>query len=182
MTRKRLAVLLGFIMLFALATAGLAVDTQNDGAEQLVSDAVTIPTVLEEQAQEDEQLEEDIQLEEDEQLEENIQLEEDIQPEEDEPEEEDEQPEEDEPEEEDEPAAEREVVVERLMKDILRAGSYFTMRATPIGFEGVEPIVQWQYNAGNGWTDVEGGNSLTLRVAANERNVKYQWRVLLTAE
>ena len=38
---------------------------------------------------------------------------------------------------------------------------------------------QWQYDAGNGWTNVKGRNSLELSVIAGQHNVHYKWRIMV---
>ena len=38
-----------------------------------------------------------------------------------------------------------------------------------------------QYDASEGWVDVEGGNSLILSLVANKHNVEYKWRVVVTS-
>lgn len=72
-----------------------------------------------------------------------------------------------------------EIIVERFMEDIIRKGNCFVMKATLNGLDGVEYFAQWQYDAGDGWRDVEGANSLILSVVANEFNVNYGWRILV---
>ena len=69
------------------------------------------------------------------------------------------------------------VVVERIMNDSLCEGNNLLMKATLLGFGEMNYTAQWQYDAGEGWTDVEGADSLELRVPADSRNMQCRWRI-----
>ncbi|MDL2206912.1 hypothetical protein LJC33_08400 [Eubacteriales bacterium OttesenSCG-928-N13] len=71
------------------------------------------------------------------------------------------------------------VRVERKMPTIIRDGDTFTLTAILTGFESTDYELLWQYNAGEGWQDVENESGLTLTVIADEENVNYDWRVLV---
>lgn len=72
------------------------------------------------------------------------------------------------------------VSVERYTEDIIRVGYCFILKATVDGLDNMNYTAQWQYDAGEGWTDVQGGNGLMLAVVANQNNINFNWRILVT--
>ena len=77
-------------------------------------------------------------------------------------------------------AIERRVSVERVIHDVLHVGDCFDLRATLTGFENEEYSLQWQYSDGGDWIAVSGANELTLHVVANQYDVNYSWRILVS--
>ena len=46
-----------------------------------------------------------------------------------------------------------------------------------IGFEGMEILLQWQVDKGDGFENVEGATDITLSVDATEENEEWDWRL-----
>jgi hypothetical protein len=46
------------------------------------------------------------------------------------------------------------------------------------GYETLEYTIQWQYNDGTGWYDVDGANDITMDVEITPDNYNYQWRLV----
>ena len=82
-----------------------------------------------------------------------------------------------------EPVVERSVLVEWLVPEegLTGVGDTISMKATPVGFDGIEYTIQWQYDAGQGWVDV-AGDELILELVIEEdfANLLYGWRIVLT--
>lgn len=74
-------------------------------------------------------------------------------------------------------AQDKSVQVSSSIGVIIGEGDEFTLTATLVGFENESVHVQWCYDDGTGWKDVEGANALTLVQSANAENVNYRWRV-----
>ena len=77
---------------------------------------------------------------------------------------------------------ERSILVIRRMKEALRKGDRFSIKAVLYGFGDLDYTVQWQYNEGASWKNFTGGNGLILDLVADDDNVRYQWRVLVTTK
>jgi hypothetical protein len=60
-------------------------------------------------------------------------------------------------------------------------GDTLRLKATPFGLDDVGYDICWQYDSGQGWTDVPG-DELMLELIVEEGfcNLEYQWRIVLT--
>lgn len=55
-----------------------------------------------------------------------------------------------------------------------------TLRGELIGFDGCEVTLQWQFNDGTGWTNVEGANDITCSFLANAESINNDWRLAVS--
>jgi len=72
------------------------------------------------------------------------------------------------------------VIVRTNFENVIMPGDVIELEGVLIGFDGLEYTVQWQYDDGSGWQDVEGANELTYSFGADEENLNYQWRLMVT--
>jgi len=72
------------------------------------------------------------------------------------------------------------VIIKSDFENVIMPGDMIELEGILIGFEGLEYTVQWQYDCGNGWQDIDGANELIYRFEANEENLNYQWRLTVT--
>ena len=80
------------------------------------------------------------------------------------------------------PVPERSVTVTWVLteSETVCAGAKVAIKANPVGFDDVEYSIQWQYNDGQGWVDVQGDElTLELIVAEDFSNLKCEWRVIV---
>ena len=73
----------------------------------------------------------------------------------------------------------KEVTEENITIEISE-GEEIVLTSKLIGFEGLTYELQWQYNDGKGWKDVEGATEGTYTFEADEENVSFQWRLMVT--
>ena len=58
-------------------------------------------------------------------------------------------------------------------------GARITLTAKPVGFEGTDYTLQWEYSTdGQNWTPQPGANALTFTYTLNEETARYKWRVV----
>ncbi len=55
-----------------------------------------------------------------------------------------------------------------------------TLRGELIGFDGCEVTLQWQFNNGAGWTNLEGANDVTCSFPANSDTLNCDWRLAVS--
>lgn len=77
-------------------------------------------------------------------------------------------------------AVERQVNVYSNMGTCINEGDTVTLTGELIGFDGCNVMIQWQYDNGNGWMDVEGANSLSYSFSATSESVSSSWRMAVT--
>jgi len=61
--------------------------------------------------------------------------------------------------------------------DGINLGDSITLIAVFEGYENTTYTKQWQYDAGNGWVDIDGANGNSYTFVINESNMEYSWRV-----
>jgi len=59
-------------------------------------------------------------------------------------------------------------------------GDILTLTGVLTGYEGVAYTLQWQYDAGGGWADLQGETGLSYSFALNEQNVHWGYRLVVT--
>lgn len=78
--------------------------------------------------------------------------------------------------------SERSVNIYSDMGDTVRAGDIITLTGELIGFDDTEPSLQWQYDDGDFWVDVEGASGLTHAFIATEETINYSWRLSVVVD
>lgn len=76
--------------------------------------------------------------------------------------------------------AHRSVNIYSNMGSCITENEVITLTGELVGFEGCDVTLQWQYDNGNGWTDVDGANGMTHAFAANMETVNSSWRLAVT--
>ena len=72
------------------------------------------------------------------------------------------------------------VEIESSLENVAMEGEIIVLTSKLTGFEGLTYTLQWQYNDGKGWKDVEGANGETYSFEADEENVSFQWRLAVS--
>lgn len=68
------------------------------------------------------------------------------------------------------------------MGDIVREGDIITLTGELVGFGASIFTLQWQYDDGMYWRDVEGANGLTHSFIATGETINYSWRLSVSAD
>ncbi len=75
---------------------------------------------------------------------------------------------------------EREVNIYSNLGSCINENELVTLMGELVGFDGLSVTLQWQYDAGMGWTDVEGANDITFSFPANAETINNAWRLAVT--
>lgn len=78
------------------------------------------------------------------------------------------------------PTSERRVNVLSDLSGSIEEGDPVTLTGELIGFDDLDVAVQWQYNDGSGWHDVDNGSDMQYTFTATHETVTYAWRLAVT--
>ncbi len=76
--------------------------------------------------------------------------------------------------------ASRQVIITSTLGDRVELGEQFELVATLVGFEHADIALQWQYNSGEGWQDVDGADGESIALDASEQTLRSDWRLQVT--
>ena len=79
----------------------------------------------------------------------------------------------------DDPAKNFKVTVFSNRRRVMELGETITLTSKIEGFEGLETLLQWQCDKGNGFEDVAGANSDTHSFSASVETLAYDWRLIV---
>lgn len=80
------------------------------------------------------------------------------------------------------PVVRRLRIVANLAQDMLAVGDLLTLTAEMTGYEGLNPILQWQERTDGVWRNIEGAHDVTLTVLITPENINSAWRYDVTVE
>ena len=61
--------------------------------------------------------------------------------------------------------------------DVVMMGETITLTSVLTGFDGLTYAMQWQYDDGSGWKNVDGATGDSYSFIADDNNIYFQWRL-----
>ena len=72
------------------------------------------------------------------------------------------------------------VEIDSNLDEVVMEGEEIRLTSTLTGFEGLTCSLQWQYNDGDGWKNVDGAAEGAHTFIATEETLGYEWRLMAT--
>lgn len=79
----------------------------------------------------------------------------------------------------DETEAQQAVLISMNIGEQVTAGQTIEITGSLVGYEDLEYTLQWQYNDGTGWCNVEGANALVHSFTLDAMNYNWLWQLLV---
>jgi len=72
------------------------------------------------------------------------------------------------------------VEIDSNLDEVVMEGEEIRLTSILTGFEGLTYSLQWQYNDGEGWKNIEGATEDTYTFIVDDNNIGYEWRLMVT--